>query len=352
MELKTGIKSWIRRNVLENSWLRIVLEIIAFTLLVSKLIPHNWLDTEWPFLVLITLALVGLLMSNYFLSNKFMLEVNNNVALLKSKDEEHSGKVNELTRLARYADVIPMLNSAFQELHNALRRDFDDKSKYHEPFVVFCRELERVFSHLTGITCHVCIKMTLFPKGQIPNHSQMGKIVDSLEVKTYCRSSSSSSLRKQVDHNTSLSHPINQNTDFEYVIKDKDVCFFCADLAELDEYKNTSFKVKGPGSQIYFPRGTSFEEKVKRWPLDYRATIVAPIRPLVEEEKEEHNILGFLCVDSPCPNVFNNFVDRHIMLGCSDGLYNSFKKLFTPASQPIPTKQNLHRNEKEQQSGE
>lgn len=220
-----------------------------------------------------------------------------------------------------------MLNEAFQELHNALRRDYQDKTKYHEPFIVFCQNLEKVFSHVTGVECHVCIKMTLYPKGQIPNPSKMEKILNNLQVKTYCRSNYSSSIRKQIDQ-TTLSHLVNENTDFEFVFKDRGICFFCNDLAKIDEYKNSSFKPKSGGSCIYFPSGTSFEDKVSKWPLSYRTTIVAPIRPLIKEVKEEHNILGLLCVDSSSPDVFNEVLDKHIMIGCADGIYNSFKKLF------------------------
>lgn len=74
---------------------------------------------------------------------------------------------------------------------------------------------------------------------------------------------------------------------------------------------------------------------MKDWPLEYRATIVAPIRPIIKETKEDHTILGLLCVDCKVPGVFNQELDSHIMIGCADGIYNSFKKLFSPIKTSI-----------------
>ncbi len=307
------------KKLIENPWIRICLEIIAFILLVSKLIPANWLKNEWPFLVVIFSALIGLIYTNYKITNRLISEIN-----LKKLEIERI--TSPLEKKSRYADIIPMLNDAFQELHTALRKDFSDKSKYHEPFVVFCHTLEKVFNHITGVECHVCIKVTLFPKGQIPNSSQMNKILNNLQVKTYCRSSSASSSRKQID-TKSVTHMVNENTDFESVFRGKDSCFFCSDLAQIDDYKNSSFKPLN-GSYSYFPSGTPYETKVQTWPLNYRATIVVPIIPIIKEQKEDYNILGLLCVDSIRPNSFNDSVDKHIMIGCADGIYNSFKKLF------------------------
>lgn len=324
-------------KIIDNHWVRVILEIIAFILLISKLIPDSWLKTEWPFLVLLSLTLFSLLYSNFRLTRNLINEVKSNSKEIENLKTLNEIKIEQLERKSRYADVIPILNAAFQELHNALRRDFSDKKMYHESFVVFCNELQNVFSKITGVECHVCIKMTLFPNSEIPNPNKMGKILDTLQVKTYCRGSSSSSLRKQIDYGNQ-SHPVSENTDFEYVFKDRDVSFFCPDLAKIDGYKNSSFKIKNGGSPSHFPPGTPFEEKVKLWPLDYRSTIVASIRPLVEIEKDEHIILGLLCVDSQHPDVFNETLDKHIMIGCADGLYNSFKKLFTAPKTTISSK--------------
>ena len=62
----------------------------------------------------------------------------------------------------------------------------------------------------------------------------------------------------------------------------------------------------------------------KAWPLEYKAVLVAPIRPIIKETKENHLILGFLCVDCIVPGIFNEEYDKHILIGCADGIYNSF----------------------------
>lgn len=321
-------KSWFRKNVIENHWIIAIAEYVGFLLLISHILPPEWLHTQWPFLVIVTIALLGLLISNFILNRKIIDETKYNYENVNEIKLNFDNERNELNRKAKYADVLPMLNVAFQELHNAVRRDYQDKTKYHEPFVVFCQNLEKVFTHLTGVECHVCIKMSIYPNGTLPTPNKMKSIIHDLQVKTYCRSSSSSSSRKQIDQKT-VKHFIKENTDFEHIFKDNDPCYYCDDLATIDEYKNSSFKALNGGA-VYFPKGTSFEEKSTKWPLDYRTTIIAPIRPLIIEENDEHLIIGLLCVDCKAPNVFCEEIDKHIIIGSADGIYNSFKKLFLP----------------------
>lgn len=92
-DLEAANKGWFKK-LIENSWLRICLELVAFVLLISKVIPGSWLKTEWPFLALITLALAGLLISNYMLTSRLIsevkqkkLEIENITSLLEKKSQ-------------------------------------------------------------------------------------------------------------------------------------------------------------------------------------------------------------------------------------------------------------------------
>jgi hypothetical protein len=338
-------------KILEKWWFKLF-EAVAFVLLLTKLLPEKWLEnikeTGWGLIILLGISVLSLLFINYLLTLGYAKEIANReqnfsdtiseiVENNNKKISELNKEIVKLEKNARYADVIPMLNIAFQELHNAIRRNHADKRMYHEYFEKCCQSLEKVFSRVTGVDCHVCIKMTSFTNDQIPSHSKVEKRVNNLEMKTYCRSLHLSNARIQIDQ-SKVSHPITENTDFEDVFMKKGDCFFCNDLTEKDEYKNSSVKPQNHGSYFVFPKGTSREHKINNWPLPYRATIVAPILPTVKETSEERIILGMLCVDSKEPNVFNEDLDKHIMIGCADGLYNSFKKLFVPYNPSVKTK--------------
>jgi hypothetical protein len=234
-------------------------------------------------------------------------------------------KINGLERKSRYADVFPLLNGAFQELHNAIRKNHDDKTKYHEHLVVCCHNLERVFSTITGHECHVSIKMTQFPQDKLPAaNNKANKNVPEILLRTYCRSSSASSIRTQIDSQKHITHPVKENTDFEYIYANHDH-YFCNDLTQLDIYKNSSLKDKTGGDYIIYPK-TYINDKA--WPLDYKAVLVAPISPIIKETREDKIILGFLCVDCKIRGVFNEEYDKHILIGCADGIYNSFYNIF------------------------
>ena len=331
-KLTTKSKRYRVGKILETWWFK-VLEVVAFIILIPKLLPEKWLanakETGWALIILLGLSILSLLIINYLLTLGYAKEIGRREYDFSEKLTSLIKENEILEKKSRYADVIPMLTVVFQTLHSAIRRDHSDKLMYHEAFAVCCENLEKVFSKITGEECHICIKMTVFPSDQIQSYQKYQKNIDTVKVRTYCRSSSSSPVRRQVDDQKQISHLINENTDFEFIYKNRGDSFFCNDLAMLDEYKNSSLKFKH-GSCTYFPKGTPYEQKVKDWPLEYRSAIVAPIVPIIKEAKDEHIILGLLCVDCKVPGVFNDGLDRHIMIGCADGVYNSFKKLFTP----------------------
>jgi len=325
-ESKNESQNWFKK-IIRNPWLLLVMEVATFVVLVFKLLPESWIKTGWPLLLLITIALIGLLISNFRLTRIILHEKEQRGVKIEELKNQHDALVRVLEKKAKYAEIIPMLNNAFQEIHHAVRQDHEDKTKYHEAFMTCCESLEKTFSYVTGVPCHVCIKMTVFPKNQLQSFSKFEKSLDNITIRTYCRSSSSLSSRIQIDQEN-YSHPIKENSDFEYIYKNKDDCFFSNDLTELPVYKNSSFKLKHKTCEP-FKVTTSQQQKIEDWKLGYRATIVAPILPLRKESKNEHIVLGLLCVDSKVPGVFDKELDTHILIGCADGIYNSFKKLFT-----------------------
>lgn len=212
-----------------------VLEVIAFILLFSKLIPEPWLETAkatgWALFILLGFSVLTLLVINFLLTFGYAREVARRDIEFSEKIEGVQKDLNQknadilkenrlLEKKARYADIIPMLTVAFQNLHNAVRKDHDDKTKYHESFTICCESLEKAFTKITGYDCHVCIKMTVFPSNQIPSYRKLEKDTDNIKVRTYCRSSSYSSTRSQIDQRD-ITHLIIENTDFESIFKNK-----------------------------------------------------------------------------------------------------------------------------------
>jgi hypothetical protein len=332
---------WFGVNVIHflNKWIKLPLEIVGFYLLISHSVPERLVTSGWLLFGLVVVALIGLLITNFWLMFKsFKIKQETETIFLERIDginkkhgEEETllkDSILNLEKRARYAEVFPMLNGAFQVLHSAVRNSYDDKTKYHEHFMSCCYSLEKAYIKITGHECHVSIKIIQFSNSQIPSASKISKNISNVLLRTYCRSSYSASTRNQIDFHKQITHPIKENTDFEEIHNKHADYFFCNDLTQLDIYNNSSLKLKQNGDFTIYPKAMTQEQKEKAWPLDYKATIVAPIRPIVKENKEDRIILGFLCIDSMVPGVFNEAFDKHILIGCADGIYNSFYKIF------------------------
>ena len=171
--------------------------------------PENWIASGWFLFSLILVTLFGLFLTNFLLmlrasrieeqtKKKYTDQINESDSLHNLETNNLKSQISELEKKARYAEIFPMLNVAFQELHSAVRKNHVDKAKYHEHLVVCCHNLEKAFSTITNADCHVSIKMTQFPHSQIPPPNKANKNIPNILLRTYCRSSSSSSIRGQI----------------------------------------------------------------------------------------------------------------------------------------------------------
>ena len=139
--------------------------------------------------------------------------------------------------------------------------------------------------------------------------------------------------RKDIDDKRH-SHNLKENTDFSSLVFGLNGCtryFFCNNLPRLwaqGKYNNTSFNVKKDKVK-YFPIGN--KKLISHWPLEYKSTIVMPIRYIEnfippDENAESHikegwEHWGFLCIDSSKTNVFNIRYSADIAAAFADALF-------------------------------
>jgi hypothetical protein len=145
--------------------------------------------------------------------------------------------------------------------------------------------LAQAFSILTSSSCRCCVKVTRRPS----------KNAQSLEVVTYSRSSG--------EQDSGGSHPIEHNTDFNYLYQNPSAKWFFGnnlpELAKKGQYNNTNSK----------------------WQTSYKSTIVWPIRKPTNNQQSSAKLLGFLCVDSKRTKPFSEEFDYPIGGLTADALY-------------------------------
>jgi hypothetical protein len=140
-----------------NRWIKLGLELVLFVVIVGKSVPAAWLDSGLFLFIILIVTFVGLLLTNFLLmwraatigeegQRKYEQEKRLTNDLHNQQMEELRTKLSVMERKSRYVDAIPMLNSAFQELHSAIRRNHQDKAKYHEHLRICCHNLEKVLA--------------------------------------------------------------------------------------------------------------------------------------------------------------------------------------------------------------
>jgi hypothetical protein len=213
-------------------------------------------------------------------------------------------------RKSRYAEVISSLNQVFFDIQDIASRS--DASV--EEIQLGCRSvvntLASLLSIVTATRCSVCIKVI---EGGLGGSNTRPKVV------TLCRDD----LSKQRD-NEQVDHWIDQNTDFEEVLKAAGTpltCFFANYLPWMRDYKNTSAQVYGLPANLPIPMVGDLIRNIT-WKLPYRSAIVAPITPPPKLARDEdHAFAGYLCVDSRSLGVFRRRFDMDVVTGVANCLY-------------------------------
>jgi hypothetical protein len=188
-------------------------------------------------------------------------------------------------RKSRYAEVISSLNQIFLDIQAITAKENASQDEIRMICGQVVNTLASLLSLITATRCSACIKII---EGTLET--------DRPKVITFCRDQLS-----QVRDRGPTNHWIDQNTDFEEVLKSAGTpltCFFANYLPWLRGYKNTSFDLYGLGVDLPIPMLGDLLRSMT-WKLPYRSTIVAPITPSPRlAENAEHVLAGYLCVDS------------------------------------------------------
>lgn len=319
-------------------WIRPGLEVIAFLLLLSKIIPEDWVEecraggvlAIW-FLGCITVLTIFV---NYFIYHEYKKELNNERIVFSNEKSQLNNRItsilhekSSLERRARYAKMFPLMNLAFRELHNTIRKPDLDIHEYKKAFTEFCQKLSAAFRESTDVECHICIKKCTRPStSEYLRPEDLKKHMNEIFLKTFVRSSSSTDRR--IPDNGDYSHPISRNMAYlEYITnKNHQEYYFCNDLLKLDTFESSTLLAYGERTWIVNFKGVPYNTRKERWVLPYKSIITVPIIPSIRETESDKNILGFLSLDCDDIDKFLEDIDIHILIGAADGIYNSLDR--------------------------
>ncbi|MFC1833474.1 hypothetical protein ACFL2Q_01900 [Thermodesulfobacteriota bacterium] len=151
------------------------------------------------------------------------------------------------------------------------------------------------FGIVTGASCRASIKQV----------SGAGQDTRNLRVTTFCRFPDTTEPPKVQGDDF-----ISDNTDYRHIWTERERNCYCSnDILTETGYCNSHLT----------------PQMMKEGRVQYRSTIVWPIRKALEEE--DHDIWGFLCVDSLRPNVFMIDLDFAIGAAFADALYIVLKEV-------------------------
>jgi hypothetical protein len=170
-------------------------------------------------------------------------------------------------------------------------------------------------SIVTGTKCRAAIKMI-----------EPGANPEKPVVFTYMRDIDSERHTKSDDQNRKAdgSDLLEDNSDFVSVFSEEGPrWFFCNDLTTQPNYNNS----RDPNLKSRSLSGIKAVWNLFRpveWKVPYRSTIVWPIRQMKMEEDigGEFSFAGFLTIDSPHRNVFDENFDTHLGAGVADCFYH------------------------------
>lgn len=195
-------------------------------------------------------------------------------------------------RLARYASIFSDLHAIFHRLRDALvdlrKTPPPPGNAYDEGLCRYMLDVfVRIFQRTTGHDCAACIK---------------GIAMDKDLVGVIRRDSFNETHRGAGDDTRPCR--VSGNSDFKGIVDGHLTCFCSNDLYKAAE------------------EGKYFNDNPD-WRKRYRSTIVWPIR-CYDREKAHHELLGFLCIDSMEPNIFDEGIDVELGACVADMIYTYF----------------------------
>jgi hypothetical protein len=178
--------------------------------------------------------------------------------------------------------------------------------------------ISEFFTLISRHRCSVCLKelSKLYVDEAYTNEI---KTTEVYIIKTLARNQLSKIERDKVSDD--FNHILDDNTDFENIFNLGDNYFFSNNLVKLWEegkYKNSTLLMLDKKKDIRPHKEKYWVFSKWVWPLNYKSTMVFPIRFL---EKNEY--FGFLCVDAKKENTFRFRYDIYFGANFAD-LFHTF----------------------------
>jgi len=215
-------------------------------------------------------------------------------------------------RKSKYADTMSNITSGFSAIHQLERADEINIDAAVNASKTLCNEIATAYTVITGTKCSASIKLLEKDVDELGN----------IRAKAITFARSNSPIRNPKDNN--IKHWIDKNTDFlnimEKIDEPRKYYFFNNNLPMKPRYQNTSFDIyDNPNIE------RNIVMNYIKWPLPYKSTIVVPICPCNEPNK--NTLVGFLCLDSANLWAFKKKYDVELLTGLADGIYNLMKEV-------------------------
>lgn len=214
-----------------------------------------------------------------------------------------------------YRDVFEEINSA--NSHQIKDNEIKNIQYATDLLSTYCESISTIFTKVKGHRIGVCVKLLVDEGGSAILISQ-------------ARDKYSKSHNRKTGSSDETKHSLELNSDFSFIYNNTDSdlnnssFFHSSDLANESDYRNSRLKDWTCPKMPFLPK--SFVRR-KKWPLPYRSTIVVPIWRLDSDYHKKENLRGFLCIDSPKTNTFNESADVEILRGFSDKIAPIIDKL-------------------------
>ncbi len=205
--------------------------------------------------------------------------------------------LNSRYREIAYAESILILKDAFAKVHWLRKNSSVTDKDFKEAMLYLCDRLKEIFARLTRSTCSVSIKVAV--KGTVTAIAEVANLSRDQE-----------SRARDTHAYKSVQHLIFKNTCFLQIFTNftdgkKDKLFYVNNDIPADRsYQNTSREAYSDGK------------------LPYDSEIVVPLIPLIRDEENNYNLLGFLCVDCKDRNKFDGKYHVGLLQGVADGIYD------------------------------
>lgn len=214
---------------------------------------------------------------------------------------------HRMQRRSRYTYALEHLHAAHHLLRDGASALLLRDARVEDVVPLLSRTMTataEAFTLITGARCRACIKQVHYPTGSSgdPSPVHNAETLRPLQVSTVCRDEATGPQPTD----DSPAH-VDQNTDFEvlFLQRDKFRWFMSNDLTRMPGYKNSSWELGIPKT--------------------YTSTCVWPIQKMGAGADNTHDVLGFLCVDSQVPGIFDKRFDFHVGAAIADGLYAVLK---------------------------